>query len=208
MKAQIIALIALVLTPTLMLDGQFGLMSRAKPIDIRAAEIWSAAKAVFSRCNQPTASQSELMARVLVSIEIDRTGTLERVLEDNAVRIALAARLPLPDFSLGIAQIRLSTLEGLEGERFVSKQGVEELLDDCQSLKLVRRLVREYQRGCHSLGSLSCQLAVAQRFNGHKSIHHSNIAYLMILEAIYRQAAQQGHVMAPMPGQTRIRLSS
>lgn len=98
----------------------------------------------------------DLLAGALAAVESLNTGFLERNIEEVLVRLAVFARLPVPDFSIGPGQIRPSTAKaairdgkagGLSpGDLGSAQQAIAlQLLDPCSALDWAARILKGYE---------------------------------------------------------------
>lgn len=118
------------------------------------------------------------LVHALVTVESFATTKLERFVENALVRTALALSVAVPDFSLGMGQIRPSTVEkalansgrGSLLEPSHSLQMRYSLLEVCGNLRLARLVVvdiMEEQRLSSTRFDRQTVTNVAKKYNGH-----------------------------------------
>ena len=175
--------------PILGQGAGLGMFPSRIPADQAAATIWTASEDRILACGVDLKRWDMRAASALVAIEAHTTPALERLAENTVLPVMARLGLPLPDWSVGLAQIRPSTGVGLGEADRTEDLALSIAADDCLSVRLavgiVRRLAREWNEdACDS----DCMIYVARAYNGQREINSANLAYLDIFGATLKQA--------------------
>ncbi len=184
-----LVLCAVVGAPVLGQGAGLGMFPSRIPADQAAATIWSANEERILACGVDLKRWDMRAASALAAIEAYSTPALERLAENTVLPVMARLGLPLPDWSVGLAQIRPST-----GVRLGEADNAKDLAlsiaaDDCLSVRLaaaiVRRLARDWsETACDA----DCMIYLARAYNGQREINGANLAYLDIFDATLKQA--------------------
>ncbi|MEO4042922.1 hypothetical protein AAFN47_15070 [Hoeflea sp. CAU 1731] len=184
-----LVLCAVVGAPILGQGAGLGLFPSRIPVDQAAATIWTANEDRILACGLDLKRWDMRAASALVAIEAYSTPALERLAENTVLPVMARLGLPLPDWSVGLAQIRPSTGAGLGEVDKTQDLALSIAVDDCLSVRLavgiVRRLARDWnEEACDA----DCMIYVARAYNGQREINSANLAYIDIFGATLKQA--------------------
>ncbi|MEM1289626.1 MAG: hypothetical protein AAGH60_14850 [Pseudomonadota bacterium] len=159
-----------------------------------AALIWTAHGARLRACKSESVQQPNArIAQALVAIELHATSRLEHVLERVGLEIALITGAQVPNWSLGIAQIRPRTLARatLAEDINLSTSAQALVSGDCSALNAAQKVVSHLKHRCPANARESlCALIVARGYNGQGTVSRSNLAYLSVFEALLVETAK------------------
>jgi hypothetical protein len=151
-------------------------------------------------CSGSETTEIQLLARAIFAVETLASGRLERFVESSLVRVSLPFGLRPPDFSIGLGQIRPSTVERIKPTSLAGapdlkletkREIVRALLEPCEAMRIGSYILENDIRAqCDELGLLPRQeiLRAARIWNG-QSVANSGeaaLAGLRYQELVYQ----------------------
>ncbi|WP_298441922.1 hypothetical protein [uncultured Ferrimonas sp.] len=200
-------MLLLLLALTLVLSSSHSHLTRALagralaqlPPQQAAQNILQYSAAHLAACLPADHGNIATLTRAIVSIEFVNQRRLEAAVEHAGITLLSKLRLPLPDWSLGPAQIKLTTLcdqlsQLPECATLTSRQQLaQQLLQPCPNIDYAQQLVQHWWRP--ELPQEQAVRAVAKRYNGQLTDSLENRYYqelvLLSYQLLQAQSADQ-----------------
>ena len=173
------------LVPFLGRDTGIAVFPQGASAEDIAGKVWAANRGRLLACDLDMHIQNDRMTSAIVAIEAYSVEAYEQTIERAALAFTGMLGLPMPDWTLGVAQIRPSTITHL-GIAEYSRDLAEQLVnDECYAIQMAGAIVRMHAAVCLETGRVDdCAWFVARAYNGQRSVSLENMAYLTVLDAV------------------------
>lgn len=179
------------LAPFLGQDTGLAMFPQRASAEEIAERIWAVNQERILKCDLDLRMQNDRMTSAIVAIEAHSVDTYERAIERAGLALTGVLGIRMPDWTLGLAQIRPSTITHL-GIAEYSHDLAERLAnDECYAIQMAGTIVKTHTAACRETGGIQdCTWFVARAYNGQRSINLENMAYLAVLDALLAETGE------------------
>lgn len=155
-------------------------------LDNHARAIWSSESEIILSCGLEMEHRRTRLAAALAAIESHKRSRVEAAVEMMTFQIAETLMLPIPNFSVGMSQLKPSALvEAGNSVENARRMSISLIGEECLSLQATRQLVDYYFDELNEpVCDVECVWSIARRYNGQKSISSNNLAYILLVDTV------------------------